>query len=60
MNCGHVPCELLRARHFDGLVCSRLARNFRSPEGRLCRPDNFDVHQVASGGGREGGLPPSR
>jgi hypothetical protein len=42
---------------FDGLVCSRHARNFRSPEGRLCRPDNLDVHQVASGGGREGGLP---
>jgi len=29
-------------------------------EGRLCRPDRFTLHAVASGGGREGGLPPSR
>ena len=29
-------------------------------EGRLCRPDNFNGHTVALGGGREGGLPPSR
>ena len=29
-------------------------------EGRLCRPDNLNVHTVAPGGGREGGLPPSR
>ena len=31
-----------------------------SPEGRLCRPDNLNEDQVAPGGGREGGLPPSR
>ena len=29
-------------------------------EGRLCRPDSIDVHAAALGGGREGGLPPSR
>jgi hypothetical protein len=29
-------------------------------EGRLCRPDRFTLHTAASGGGREGGLPPSR
>ena len=27
-------------------------------EGRLCRPDNLNSNAVASGGGREGGLPP--
>ena len=30
-----------------------------SPEGRLCRPDRINPIQVALGGGREGGLPPS-
>jgi hypothetical protein len=30
------------------------------PEGRLCRPDYLNVHLVAQGGGREGGLSPSR
>ena len=29
-------------------------------EGRLCRPDRFTQLAVAPGGGREGGLPPSR
>ena len=29
-------------------------------EGGLCRPDNLTATTAAPGGGREGGLPPSR
>ena len=43
---------------FDGLVCSRHARNSQSHEGRLWRPDYLDVRQVAPGAGREGAWPP--
>ena len=34
--------------------------NVIAHEGRLCRPDNINEHAVTPGGGREGGLPPSR
>ncbi len=31
-----------------------------APEGRLCRPDHLTATGGCVGGGREGGLPPSR
>ena len=37
-----------------------IAHSVIAHEGRLCRPDNTYADAAALGGGREGGLPPSR
>jgi hypothetical protein len=42
------------------LYTAFVMRDAIAHEGRLCRPDNLNSHAAASGGGREGGLPPSR
>jgi hypothetical protein len=35
-------------------------RDALAHEGWLCQPDNVKAESLAPGGGREGGLPPSR
>ncbi len=50
-----VTCLL--ACRLISLSCRGFTRKDSSPEGRLCRPDNLNDVEAASGGGREGGLP---
>ena len=44
------------ARKFVGVFRNPMV----APEGRLCRPDHLTATGGCVGGGREGGLPPSR
>ena len=55
MNCGDVPCELLMLAVWTGLFAPHL----QLPVARGTALLALDVDQVASGGGREGGPPPS-
>ena len=42
------------------MFISLVMHNEMAHEGRLCRPDTINAESAAPGGGREGGLPPSR